>query len=578
VKGVLFNGKNIVIPQAVSRVDSSALNSVTLGGANRLAIIGEMVGLVQPKAATKISTPALARLLIHPNSEEALLGAELAFTPSPGSGTNGASEVYLIPVNPSTQAEATIDGKLKLTSFMYGTPANQVRYKVETGTSAGKKVSIDYQGNVEVFDNLTKSSFSVQYTGAGSACALTINVTAATHKLTTVCTGADGDNLDIDLNVYTTIQQLVDAIQANGKYTCTVLTNRPKVDLSMQLDAVTAQAIKDAAYTCKSDLQACVDGVLSSYAKASRVADAGAVPANVTVWTYLAGADNGTVTNDDWNDVLNLLSTMPMDLIVPLTSDAAIHAMVDAHAIYMSGPSGKKERRVFVGGALQGWSGEAARATALGNIKAAIKAINSDRVMNACLGSYHYDQNNQLKLYPAYITACMYAGIAAGGKPTLPLTRKYLRTQGLEIELRISEIEDLLQNGGAPPMVDLDYSNGYVISQQLTTWLQDDDDYRCEFSVGRGADYIAAQVRMRHGIFVGSEGIPAMDTSVINITNAVLQAALKEEMITSYDPKATSLRVVGKYRYVDYSAAPVLPINNIFSTYHLKQNNYTITL
>lgn len=584
-KGTFWNGKYYVIPQAASKIDSSGLNRVQLGASGRIAIIGEMTGLVAPKTIKVVGSPSLALSLIHPDAEEARLATQLVFDPVPGSEMPGASEIRLIPVNPSTQAANTFDSVLTLTSFLYGLSANQVKAKIEAGTSLGKKVSIAYQDETEVFDNVEKPSFELQYTGAGSAAVMTIDISAATHLLTTTCTGASGDDLSLDLNVYTTIQALTDAIAATGKYTLTVKTDRPKNDLSMELDTVTAQDIKTAAYTAKAELQAIVDALngsggattQSGYVSATRVADAGAAPANID-WTYLAGGIDGVTANSDWQEAFDLLKTVDMDIIVALSADASIHAMGDSHCSYMSGPDGKSERDFFCGGALQAWGNESARSTALAALKAAYKALNSDCTVHASLGSDHYDPEGDIKLYPAYITACMYAGMAAGSKPTMPLTRKYLRCSGLEVDLRTEELTELLEAGGAPPIPDTVRGAGYVISRQITTWLQSDDLYRIEYSVRRGSNYIARQVRNEHELLIGGESTESLDETIINKTNAVLNKAKLDDLIRSYDPTKTQLRAEGTDRFIDYEAEPILPINNIFSTYHLKPTVFTIQL
>jgi len=576
-KGVLWNGKYYLIPQASSRIDSSALANSPLGGANKVAIMAEMVGLVPPGTAVKVNSPSLVNQLIHPSSSEARLGARLLFDPSPGA--QGASEVYLVPVNPCTAAAATFSAALTLTTFLYGNTANQVKAKLEAGTNIGKKLTVAYLENTETFDDISRRSFSIVYTGTGSAATLTINTTDAVHKLTTSCTGAVTDDLDIDLNVYDTIQSLADKINSTGKYTCIILTSKPKDESTLLLDGQTAVDIKTGTVTCKSDLQAIVDTVnkLSGYVTASRVTDATVVPANAA-WTYLTGGADGTTTNTTWQTALDLLKTMKIDLIVPISDDASIHSMVDAHCVYMSGPNGKSERRCFVGGALQSWNSEANRLTALAALKTAVDGLNSDRTMHVGLGSKHYDDNGDLQLYPAYITACMYAGLAGGSSPVEPLTRKYLRTYGLEVNLRISEIETLMEYAVAVPIPDAVQGAGYVISRQLTTWNQDDDLYRIEFSVGRGADYIAREIRNRHELLIGKPGTESLDITIVNLTNAVLEAARREEYIRNFDPKRTQLRVDGTIRYVDYFAEPILPVNWIFSTYHLEPTKFSIGL
>lgn len=576
-KGVLWNGKYYTIPQAASRIDSSALANSPLGGANKVALLAEMVGLVPPGSAVKVNNTSLVKQLLHPSAGEARVAARLLFDPSPGA--QGASEVYLVPVNPATAATATFSNALALTSYLYGNTANQVKAKIEAGTNIGKKLTIAYVDTTETFDDISRSSFSIIYTGAGSAATMTINTTDAVHKLTTTCTGATADNLDIDLLVYSDIRSLADKINSTGKYTCTILTTKPQDELTVHLDNTADADIMTGAVTVKSDLQAIVDTInkLSGYVIATRVTDATAVPANAD-WTYLAGGSDGTTTNTTWQEALDLLKTMQIDLIVPVTDDASIHSMVDAHCVYMSGPSGKSERRCFVGGGIQSWNSEAARLTAIDALKTAVSNLNSDRTMYVGLGSKHYDDNGVLRTYPAYITACMYAGLAGGSSPVEPLTRKYLRTYGLEVNLRVSEIEQLLEAGVAVPIPDAVQGSGYVISRQLTTWNQDDDLYRIEFSVGRGADYIAREIRNRHELLIGKPGTESLDITIVNITNAVLEAAKREGYIRNFDPKATQLRVDGTIRYVDYYAEPVLPVNWIFSTYHLQPTKFSIGL
>ncbi len=576
-KGVNWNGKYFIIPQAASVVDESGLNRVALGASGRLVLMGDMIGLIEPKTAKKITSPSLGLSLVHPNSEEVRQAIRLAFDPVPGSGISGANEVYLLPVNPAVQANLTIDSKLKLTSFIYGLPANQVKVKIEDGTTSGKKISIAFVDELETYDNVEKPSLSIQYTGAGSAALLSID--QGTGTLSTVCTDATDDNLSLPFATYDTIQALANAIADTGVYDVEVLSGSAAVDSCSDLDAVTDVDIKTAVVEFNSDLKAILDIInrSSGYVSAEAVSGAAAAPANQD-WTYLAGGDNGTTDSDDWQEAFDLLKTMQVDLICLLTSDASIHSMGDSHCDYMSGFEGKSERRLFVGGAVQSWGNEANRTAAVTALKAAAKLLNSDRTINVGLGCKLYNEEGISTLYPAYITAAAYAGIAAGNLVSMPLTRKFLRVLGLEVELRKGEIQDLLEAGVAVPIPDLVNNAGFVISRQVTTWLQNSNDYRVEFSVGRGADYVAAEVRRRHEELVGEAGYEAMDQTLINLTNAVLGQAKRDGIINSYDPKATQVRADGTIRYIDYSADPVLPINWIFSTYHLQPTIRTIAL
>jgi hypothetical protein len=574
-KSIIWRGKKYLIPQAASFIDSSALATAPLGGGAVVAILAEMTGLIPSGTAIKVGTPTIANALIHPNNEEARLAAQLVFDPSPGSDTPGASEVYLVPVNPATRATAIADTKLVLDSYLYGLPANQVKYKIEAGSVSGKKVTIAFGTETEPFDNLQKDSLSIQYTGAGTPCAILVDGLGA--LTTTVTGGPGGEDLAVSLSDYPTVQALADYINAQAAYEAVVLTDNPG-DSTLEIDAFSAADIKAAAGTLVSDLQAIIDALeTSGFVAPSRNAGATAPPADAA-WTYLAGGTNGVTTNTDWQTALDLMQTLGVNIFLPLTPDASLHSMVESHLSYMSGPDGKKERRGFVGGALQTWSNEAGRVTAAAALAAAAKVLGSDRIVHAGLGSKHYDPNGKIKLYPAYITAAMYAGIAAGGYPVQPLTRKYLRILGLEVDLRNSEITDLINKGIAVPIVDDVNEAGYVISRQITTWGKDADLYRIEFSVGQGADYLAAQIRQRHAQLIGQAGTIDLDATAINVTNGALAQALRAEYIRAYDAKKTTLRVDGTVRYIDYAAEPILPVNFIFSTYYLTPTVFTVGL
>lgn len=579
-KGTLWKGKYFTLPQAASSIDSSALSPVTLGSANKVAFLADFTGLLTPKQAVNIGNPSLIAQVIHPDYAKAILGAQKLFAPSPSSP--GASDIYLVPVNAATRSVLTIGTTLKLTSYLYGLAANQINAKVETGTT-GKKVTIVYQGNTEVFDNLTKPSLVVSYGGTATVCALAVSVNtttgAATLTTTTSTESVPADNISLDLTIYNTLQKVIDAINAHaGAYTAALAAGSAGSDLSTELDSVTVANIKSTPSTINSDLMAAVNGInkLSGYVSADRAAVSSAVPPTNTASTYLAGGTSPAATNNDWSEAFSLLESLNIQIVVPLTTDTSIQQMGVAHCNWMSGVSGKNERRQFVGGTLQSWTSESNRTASLAAIKAATKTLNHDRTVYSGLGSKHYDSNGVSTLYDGSITACMYAGIAAGATPVMPLTKKYLSTLGLEIELRASEIDDLIESGAAVPIPDKVQGLGYVISRQITTWSQDDDLYRIEYSVGRGADYIASQVRARHELIVGQPGSEAMDTTIINLTNGVLAAAKRDGYIRDYDPKATQLRVEGTVRYVDYSALPILPVNFILSTYHLQPVSFVL--
>jgi hypothetical protein len=146
------------------------------------------------------------------------------------------------------------------------------------------------------------------------------------------------------------------------------------------------------------------------------------------------------------------------------------------------------------------------------------------------------------------------------------------------VELRVSEIEDLLEAGVAVPAPDKVTGAGYIITRGLTTYSQDNDLARIEFSIRRGSFYVAKEVRNRHELLIGKPGTEQLDKTILNITNEVLKACLEAGYIRAYDPKKTALRVDNTIRYIDYWAEPIFPVNWIFSTFFLQPTYQTITL
>lgn len=580
-RGVLWKGKYYVLPQAASKVDSSELRQTAFGSDNRLAFMAVMSGLLEPKKPYKVSNLAEALEVVDPNAAEVRVALGLIFDPAPGSEMPGASEVYLVPVNPATQGSLALavsgDTQITLKSHLYGLEANRVKVKVEAGTNAGKKVSVAYLTESEVFDDLYLAPLTIQYTGAGSACALTIDPAAGT--LVTTATGASADDLNLAFSAYDTIQKLADVIEATGSYDVTIGIDAPNTTPSSVLDVATAVDILAAPFLLTATIQKIVDTInaKSGYVLATRDTANPAPTIDNLDWTYLGGAVAGATTNQDWQDAFDELKAWDVQIILPFTSDASIHAMGDSHCDYMSGPEGKSERSQFVGGALTTWTSAVTRASSVATLKGLAAALNSDRTVHVGLGCKLYNAQGVPTLYPAYMTACAYAGMAAGSTPVEPLTRKFLRVLALEADLRKAEIDTLLEAGLAVP-IPAPVGSGYVISRQVTTWLQSEDLYRIEYSIRRGADFIARQVRQRHEELIGLPGTEALDTTILNITNGVLNAAQLAGYIRSYDPKATQIRVEGTIRYVDYSATPIMPVNWIFSTYHLKPLSLTITL
>jgi Phage tail sheath protein subtilisin-like domain len=248
-----FAGKFTRHPSVFARVDDTGLIPTPTGGTRAVAVVGHGHGL-QPKTPVLLMNDLDARALIR--SGELLDGVLLAFK-------GGASMVYGVRVDPATQASKDLLDSLGGTAITikaknWGIDDNQISIKIEDGSIAGKKVTVRIGIDRYTRDNLfrtaftllytpyAKEAFQLQYTGSGSAATMTIT----SSHLTTTCTGASGDNLNLTLASYSDITSLLAAIEsaAPGKYTHTATHSG---DNPLALVAVSAVDIKTGVYSAQ---------------------------------------------------------------------------------------------------------------------------------------------------------------------------------------------------------------------------------------------------------------------------------------------------------------------------------------
>lgn len=511
---VFFNGQLLISPTSASVVDDSGLANKNLTVGNRVALVGPSEG-GKPKTALRFGTPSQAKAALI--SGELLEAVVRAFDPSAQTGS--PTEVIALRVNPASQSTLTLNdandaASIVLRSTDYGLRANQVKAKVESGTSAGKKLTAQLGDDYFSQDNITRRAFSIQYGGAQASSVMTVTNTSVVLQApsgTTVAT--------IDLNVFNTIQKLVDRINTVASFTATVLDGNGTKPALNGLDSFSAQDVKTALYTVLADLQACVDwfnSVAEGFVDATRHAS-GVLPPKNLAFTYLSGGSNGTVTNNDWSDCFTVLQQVDAQWITPVSGDASLHAMADAHAAFMS-KVGKMERRANCGTAL---------ATDDATAIAAAKALNSDRTSLTHIGFYDYNADGVLTLFPPYILAAMLSGAFAGVNPGTPLTNKTIKVRGLERNLRNPTDTDLLIQGGVLCVENT--ATGYKVVQSITTWLANDNYNRVEISTGVAVDFVSRNVRDALDVLRGQKATPILLSRAVSIADSALRELARPE-------------------------------------------------
>jgi len=557
---VFFDGRLLISPVTASVVNDDAMRNQNLNVGNDVALVG-VSGGGTPKTALRFGSPQEAqRTLVSGELLDAVLAA---FNPS--RETNGPSKVIAMRVNPAVQATGTLKDStaadvINLTSIGYGIVENKVKVKIEAGSTTGLRPTVQKDDAYYTIDNLTRNAFTLRYTGGQASAVATINGTSVVLQApsgTTVAT--------IDLTQYPTIQDVVDRINLVTGFTAAVGDGNYSKPALNGLDYITAQDVKTATITVKADLQAVIDwfnGAQQDFVRATRVTNAGKPP-TTSAFAFLTGGSDGSTTTDDWADGFEALQTVDVQWVVPVSSDAALHAMADAHCVYMSNVA-RMERRAIVGMGT-GITDSAAIAAA--------KALNSDRTSLLHLGHYNFNAAGVLTLYPAYISAALVAGAFAGVNPGTPLTNKTINVRGLERDLRNPIDTDVLINGGVLCLENT--ANGFKVVKSISTWLVNNNYNRVEQSCGVALDFVNRNVREALDVLRGAKGNPLAISRAISITQSTLRQLAMEEPqgpgVLAGDKDSPAFRNIkasleGDVLRVEFECSPVIPINYVLVT------------
>lgn len=556
---VFFNGRKIVTPATASKVNDDAMRNKNLSVGNVVALLGVSAG-GKPKTALRFGSPQQAQAELA--SGELLDAVLKAFDPS--SEVGGPDTVVAIRVNPATQAAlALLNGAttvINLASTGYGLRENQIKVKIEAGTSTGKRVTVQRGNDYYVGDNLARNMFSVIYGGAQATATIT---TSGTQVILAAPAGTPVAT--IELSSYTTVQALVDRINAVADFTAAVLDGNTTAATLNTLDYVTAQSVKSVTYNVTANLQAVVDwfnGNAEPLVTATRATAVGLVPDNIAS-TYLAGATEPAAVTQDWTDAFTALQNVDVQWLTPVTADASIHAMADTHCVYMTNVA-RRERRAICGMASGSTDAQAI---------AAAKLLNSDRTSLVHIGHYDYNDAGVLTLYPPYMSAARVAGGFAGVNPGTPLTNKNFKCRGLERTLRIPTDTDPLIEGGVLCIGDTD--QGYKVIKSISTWLVNTNYNKVEQSCGVAIDFTIRNVREAVNVLRGQKGTPLLLSRAVSITESVLHELAKAEPqgpgVLAGDAANPAYRNItatleGDVVQVSFEASPVIPANYILVT------------
>lgn len=553
---LFFGGRLYTSPATVSQVSDEAMAPRNTPTGNDLAYVGTALG-GKPNTKLKFQDPAEAKRVLR--AGEGLVAVRKGFSPS--AQTGGPRTITFIRVGTATQSALALKDSadaavIDLKSELYGIPANSIRLKIESGSLSGKKITTQLFDEYYVGDNIGRDAFRVRYAGAEATATMDVTNTQVVLKAgsATVAT--------IPLVDHPTTQELCDRINTVAGFTAVPVAGSELKATPAALDTVTAQDVKTALYTAKADLDAIVEWFNSNaepFIEATRKASVGTLPANMP-FTFLTGATDPAPTVEDWTNAIDVLQGVDIQWFVPLSDNPAVHAAADAHAIFMSG-AGRKERRACVGPAI---------GTTIANVKAAAKALASDRTAMCYPGHYDFDAKGKRVLLPSYMTAALVAGGMAGVNPGVAMTNKVLRMSGLELELRNPVDTDELIAAGVLCVESTD--EGYKVVRSISTHLASDNFNRVELSCGAAADFVVRSVRQRLDFLRGGPASPQTLHEALAITASTLTDMAKPAPAgpgllvgDENSPPFSDIQgsVTGDITNVTFTCSPVVPNNFI---------------
>lgn len=270
-----------------------------------------------------------------------------------------------------------------------------------------------------------------------------------------------------------------------------------------------------------------------------------------------AGTDDGAIDAADWTAGLQVIETEDVDLVVPATGDATIHAQVLAHCNAMSATGARKERVAVLGGVL---------AENVTTVAARMTSLRDKRAQLVYPGAYLFSDAGTLSLYDPYVLA----GFTAGQHAALPdvatsLVGSNLGSQVVDVEKRLSSIPggdlDTLLAAGVTP-IGIDPRGGFQYVDSLSGYVAD-YTFRDLHKI-RTSDYAARMLRNElEAEFKGRKTTTGFIDEVKTRANSILDRLVIQEILTGHNPAdAAQDPANGSVTYVQ--APIVLPDTNKF--------------
>jgi len=362
---------------------------------------------------------------------------------------------------------------------------------------------------------------------------------------------------------YTTVQKTVDRINASAAFTANALVSNPTTFLMTSADYAAAVSIL-ATGSFYADTFAFIESINdgSQYITAARSTGGSLRPANTSAALYLTGGIEGAVTITQWQEAFSLLRKRRVNIIVPLTNDPAVHALLLSHLVERAGRL-RSEANGYVG------LGTGVASETYSNIVSQIQTLQSRHLSFLSQEVKRSDPADGVATwYPPHMLAAIAAGMQAGSAIGEPLTRK----KPLAIDIRNDsswsvedDVEDLIDRGLM--MAENVDEVGVRFIRSITGHLADDNVVFTEMSANEACNKAVYDLRARLELKIGQKGAIGSAAALKSIASGVLGEQIDDGTLVAW--RALQVEQVGDVFPISVEIAPVLPINFIPVTVHL---------
>ncbi len=474
-----------------------------------------------------------------------------ALTLAPAVLTRGIVQTTNTPVDGVLTVSIDVDTAIDVA--MFGTTS--------AGAATGERFDMTAGNTTPVVGVVTFGSLTVMALGEAAG-ARTITVAA--------------NALQASSSVFKTIQALVDKINTLAGFTANGTVTNVTTFLTTDMDFDVAGTLIGSAKDFFADLNFFIRALGttdttelgSQFVSAARASGASLVPANTAAPLFLAGGIEGVTTIAEWTTAFQLLQKREVNIIVPLTRDPAIHALLLSHLVARAG------RLANTAGEANGYVGHGDSVTGQGATRtvfqAEIQALNTRHISSIAQEVQRFDPNTGLAtFFEPHFLAAIAAGMQAGSAIAEPLTRKTM----IALDLRNDpswdvedDASDLIDRG----LMMAEKVDGIGIRwiRSVTTHLADDNIAFTEMSANESANTSAKRLRRNLDLKIGNRGLGGTAAALKGLAQDELERQLVDDVIVAF--KSLQVSQIGDVFPVSFEVATVNPVNFVPITIHLQ--------